>query len=202
MPRAPSDVTELRGLKGSVGKMVKVFRKIQSKPRSKVDLVAQAEIARVKVSSSLSNRIMSLRNAVAQKKADKVAKYIREIKAILEKKYAKLEARIAKLHAKYLKKIAAKELKAAKAAKAAKKAAAKKAKAAKKAEAKKAAKATKAKKAKAPKKKPAKKAPAKKTTAKKATKPRKSKSLAVPAAYRLFGGFNELDGMSDLEMEI
>jgi septal ring factor EnvC (AmiA/AmiB activator) len=163
--------------------MIKVFRKIQSKPRSKVDLVIQAEIARVKVSNSLSKRIMSLRNAVAQKNTDKVSKYIREIKTILEKKYTKLEARIEKLHAKYLKKIAAKELKAAKAVKAAKKAAAEKAKA-EKAKAKK----TEAKKAK------------KSSKPKKATKSRKSKDISVPAAYRLFGGFNDLEDMSDLDL--
>jgi hypothetical protein len=178
MPRIqlPTDISDLRNLKGTIGKMHKYFKKYTLSSRKNVDILEQARIAEHKFSVTIANRIGSLHKAVERSKddksnkakANKVVKYISDINEMLEKKYTMMEDKIEKLRLKLENSLARKAAKAAEASKAAKKKAAK--------------------------------GPVKKSSKKPATKPRSK----VPAAYRLFGGFNDMEyldaELSDLNL--
>lgn len=209
-PRLPKDITSLRNLKGSIGKMLRLFKKVSMSSRSRPNFTVQAQVAKDKVSKRLASRIVSLSKALSKSKADKVAKYTKEIVAILEKKYGRIQTKIDKMAKKlekaYAKKAAkvekAKKAAKAKAEKAKKEEKAKLAKKAKKAAAKKAKPAKSAKKSTKPAKKSTKPAKKAKSPKKKAT--RKPKASSMPAAYHLFGGFHELEmeneQLSDLDL--
>lgn len=186
--RSPKTISEIRNLKGAVGKMLKTFKKISlTKRKDMSPIIAKAEAM---ISKKLAQRIKSLSNAISKSKTDKASKYLKEIVSTLDKKYTKLSAKVEKMRLALEAKLAKKSSKKVKKTKASTDESSTKKKSAKKdaaAPAKK--KATKkAAKKDAPKKKATKKAPAKKAPAKKTTT-RKSKKAAVPAAYQLFGGF-------------
>jgi hypothetical protein len=95
MSSRPKDISSLRNTKGVVRQILTIVKKI--KVSSRVDLAPVAEKAEIHITKALATKLTSLGKALESSNAVKVAKYTQELTAILEDKYAKLEARIEKM---------------------------------------------------------------------------------------------------------